>query len=103
MAWNRKKVIEFCNTEIFPKVDHRAWSYVGGELQDVVKMVIKFRREHGYPEIMIAEVDDGFLTINGTAVGRIARKLRNQQRWINGADYWEGRILARQESSGYYD
>lgn len=101
MTWNRKKIIEFCNTEIFPKVNHRAWSYLNGELQDVVKMVIKFRRENGYPESMKAEVNDGFLNINGSPVGRIARKLNNAQRWIDGAEYWEGRILALQEN--YYD
>ena len=101
MTWNRKKIIEFCNTEIFPKVNHRAWSYLNGELHDVVKMVIKFRRENGYPEEMKAEVNDGFLFINSDPVGRIAAKMPKAYSYNECTNYWEGRILARQENNCY--
>lgn len=97
MAWNRKKVIDFCNEQIFPNV--KTWTGFHGELTEVVKMVLKFRRENGYPETMTAKVDDGALYINNKAVGRIAPKEQRAYAYNECAEYWEGRILARQEMS----
>ena len=92
--WNRKKIIEFCNSQIFPKVN--TWTGFHGELMDVVSMVSKFRRENNFPENMEALVSDGFLYINRKSVGRIApkapRSFDNER-----ACYWEGKILAMQE------
>ena len=96
---NRKQIIDFCNTEIFPQVDVRAWAGNKEELWYVVYVVEGFRRENGFPEEMTAMVDDGFLYLNGKPVERIARALnRPAYAWSEGAEYWEGRILARQES-----
>ena len=99
-TWNRKKIIDFCNAEIFPKIHYTQWIGIRGELMEVVKTVSDYRRKHNFPEEMIADVVDGFLYINGDAVGRIAMKKRinNPLRWSDGADYWENRILARQEA-----
>ena len=100
MKWNRKAVIDFCNECIFPFVRIDQWTYRNGELWAVVEMVHKFRRENGFPEEMTARVDDGFLFINDIPVGRIAPKTPRVA-YNPAAAYWEGRILARQES--YYD
>lgn len=100
MAWNRKKIIDFCNEQIFPNV--KTWKGFKGEMMEVVQLVSKFRRENNFPENMKAKVNDGFLYINDLAVGRIAPKAPRAA-WSAGADYWEGRILARQEANGYYD
>ena len=98
MAWNRKKIIDFCNKEIFPQVHRSAWTHIGNELMDVVKMVSDFRHTNGYPSDMSARVDDGFLFINSIPVGRIARKLNHQVHVTDKGAYYEGRILARQEA-----
>lgn len=100
MAWNRKKIIDFCNEQIFPNV--KIWTGFKGEMMEVVQLVSKFRREHGFPENMTATVNDGFLYINNLPVGRIAPKAPKAS-WNAEAQYWEGCILARQETSGYYD
>ena len=98
MKWNRKEVIIFCNEQIFPNVKY--WAGFKGELFDVVMLVHKFRRENGFPEEMKARVADGFLFINEKPVGRIAPKTPRVA-YNPAAAYWEGRILARQES--HYD
>lgn len=98
MAWNRKKIIDFCVADVFTQVDSIAWYGTKNELMEVVQMVAEFRRKNNYPETMTAKVDDGFLYINNKPVGRIARKLNNPSWMTEGADYWEGRILARQET-----
>ena len=46
---------------------------------------------------MTAKVDDGALYINNKAVGRIAPKEPRAYAYNECAEYWEGRILARQE------
>lgn len=87
MAWNRKKIITFCNEQIFPYV--KTWTGCKGELFDVVKTVEKFRRENGYPKEMTAKVVDGFLYINGLKAGRIAPKTPKIP-WSIEQEYWEG-------------
>lgn len=64
---------------------------------EIAKVVSEWRRNHGYPKEMTATVVDGFLFINGIAAGRIAPKPLNPA-FSEGAYYWEGRILERQES-----
>ena len=88
----RKEIINYCRKNIFPFVDWRAWDK--GGLMETVKMVCRFRREHGYPKEMHAVVND-------VSVGRIARKM-NRPFWDDERSYHtEGMILARQEN--YYD
>lgn len=100
MKWNRKEIINFCNESIFPFVRIDQWTYRGGELWEVVKMVHKFRRENSFPAEMTARVVDGFLFINEKPVGRIAPKMARPT-YCPAEEYWENRILTRQES--YYD
>ena len=95
----RKEIINYCRENIFPFVDWSVWDK--GGLMETVKMVCRFRREHGYPKEMHAVVDDGFLIINDVSVGRIARKMNRPFGNDERSYQIEGRILARQEN--YYD
>lgn len=95
---SRKDTIKYCNENIFPQIDIRA-HLNKQEMLWIVGLVEKFRRSHGYPKLenMIARVDDGFLFINEIPLERIAVKLNRPEKYSEMADYWEGRILARQE------
>ncbi len=96
MAWNRKKIIDFCIEQIFPNV--KTWTGFKGEMMEIVKMVSDFRRKNNFPENMTAKVNDGFLYINNISVGRIAPKMPRAYAYSARADYWEGRVLAQQEA-----
>lgn len=91
----RKEIINYCRENIFPFVDWSAWDK--GGLMETVKMVCRFRREHGYPKTMEAIVDDGFLIINNIPVGRIARKMFTVPNFSERSYYTEGMILARND------
>ena len=98
--WNRKKVVEFLEKEVFPQVEFNQWLNVPGELADIIKMVREYRMTSNYPKEMNADVKNGFLFINGDPVGRIALR-KGAGRSANYSDkayYYEGRILARQEA-----
>lgn len=88
---NRKMIVDFCNREIFPQVR----TFQKGDLLETVKLVTDWRRKNGWPKEMTAKVDDGFLFINGSKVGRIAPK-EPKAAFSAAAYYWEGRILERQ-------
>ena len=99
-AWNRKRIIEFCNTEIFPQVDFEQWSHYNGELMEVVKMVSDFRLKNEEirknPHTMIAKVNNGFLYINNLPVGRIAM-MKQKVMYNEKANYYESLILSKNE------
>ena len=90
----RKQIIEFCNKEVFPEVQHPMAQFM--DMIEVIGMVTNWRRANGYPKTMHATVEDGFLWINENQVGRIAPKAPKLP-YSETAAYWEGRILARQE------
>ena len=92
---NRKQIIEFCNQNIFNQVNNQVSQFMN--CAEVVKMVSKWRIGKLVSVQMVAKVDDGFLFINGDPVGRIAPKMPRVS-YSASADYWEGRILARQEA-----
>ena len=92
---NRKQIIEFCNQNIFNQVNIQVSQFMN--CAEVVKMVSKWRIGKLANMEMIAKVDDGFLFINGDPVGRIAPKMPRVS-YSASAEYWEGRILARQEA-----
>ena len=89
---NRKQIIQFCNENIFPQVNVRVAHYM--DCIEVVKMVSRWRIGKLANIKMVAEVDDGFLIINGDAVGRIAPKMPRVT-YNADAEHYENRILAR--------
>ena len=94
-SMNRKQIIEFCNQNIFNQVNNQVSQFMN--CAEVVKMVSKWRIGKLASVQMVAKVDDGFLFINGDPVGRIAPKMPRAS-YSASAEYWEGRILARQEA-----
>lgn len=98
MLYNRRKVIDFVRSEIFPKVDISQ----DMDCKEVIKTVIEWRRNAiktgliSGREEMTAEVNDGFLSICGHKVGRIASKMPSAN-FDEMSYYVEGRILARTE------
>lgn len=91
---NRKDIINFCCDQIFPQVKGEPMFYL--DCKETIKLVTNWRRKNNYPQTMKAIVNDGFLFINNIPVGRIAPKTPTI--FDEGAYYWEGRILARQEN-----
>lgn len=98
MLYDRRKVIDFVRSEIFPKVDISQ----DMDCKEVIKTVIEWRRNAiktgliSGREEMTAEVNDGFLSILGHKVGRIASKMPSAN-FDEMSYYVEGRILARTE------
>lgn len=92
---NRKAIIEFCNSHIFPQVDISAGMTVE-DMRDTVKMVSRWRIGKPADIVMNPVVDDGFLIINGDPIGRIAPKMP-QPAFSEEAYYWEGKCLAMSE------
>lgn len=92
---NRRDVIDFCNNEVFTKVSNPESFYMN--CKEVIKTVIAWRRENGWPSTMTARVENNFLYINDKPVGRIAPAIA-KTKYSESANYWEGRILARQEA-----
>ena len=98
MTYNRRKVIDFVRSEIFPKVDIRQ----DMDCKEVIKTVIEWRRNAiktgliTIREEMTATVDDGFLFILGHPVGRIASKMPTAN-FDEMSYHVEGMILARTE------
>ena len=90
---DRKELIFFYYTEIFPQVDVSVGQYLN--IGDVIKMIGRWRIGKKKNIWMTAKVDDGFLYINNDPVGRIAPKLPKVA-YSDEAAYWEGRILSRQ-------
>ena len=92
----RKEMIDFVNQKICPQVNTLDFSF---SPLDVLKMVERWRvKNHvNVNAEMVPDVQDGFLFINDIPVGRIASRLPRVT-VSDGAMYWEGRILARQEA-----
>lgn len=91
---NRKELIDFCNNEVFTKVNFPEAFYMN--CKEVLKMVQAWRCENSFPAVMIPTVTNNYLYINDKPVGRIA-PAPAKARFSERADYYEGRILARQE------
>lgn len=90
---NRKQMIDFVNNKICPQVGlDFTFSPV-----ECLKMIEQWRIGKPANMEMVPDVMDGFLFINSMPVGRIARKTPKVT-VSEGALYWEGRILARQEA-----
>lgn len=90
---NRKDLIDFVNKKIGPQIG-LDFSY---SPKETVKMIEKWRHGKKFPNGMVADVMNGFLFINDIPVGRIASRPARVT-VSDGAMYWEGRILARQEA-----
>ena len=91
---DRKELIDFCNNEVFTKVSFP--ESLDMKCKEVLKLVQKWRRENSFPTVMIPTVSNNYLYINEKPVGRIA-PAPAKARFSERADYYEGRILARQE------
>ena len=97
---NRKEKIQFVNKNVLPQID---WRYTDKDTPwKAVRLIERYRVGKPANIEMVARVDDGFLFINDEPLGRIAMKAPKLN-LSNESLYWEGRILARQESMGYYD
>lgn len=91
---DRKALIDFCNNEVFTKVNFPEAFYMN--CKEVIKMVQAWRRENSFPAVMIPTVSNNYLYINNKPVGRIA-PAKSRPCFDEMAYYYEGRILARQE------
>ena len=69
------------------------------DMIDTVKIIAAWRIGKPAGIEMHAEVNDGFLYMNGAPVARICAKMPKMP-YDPAAAYWENRILARQEG-GY--
>jgi hypothetical protein len=97
---NRKEMIQFVNENVLPQID---WRYTDKDTPwKTIRLIERYRIGKPMNIKMVARVDDGFLFINDEPLGRIAMKAPKLN-LSNESLYWEGRILARQESMGYYD
>ncbi len=97
---NRKEMIQYVNENVLPQID---WRYTDKDtLWKAIRLIERYRIGKPINMEMVAKVDDGFLFINDEPLGRIAAKAPKLN-LSNESLYWEGRILARQESMGYYD
>lgn len=97
---NRKEMIRFVNENVLPQID---WRYTDKDTPwKAIRLIERYRIGKPMNIEMVARVDDGFLFINDEPLGRIAMKVPKLN-LSNESLYWEGRILARQESMGYYD
>lgn len=93
---NRKEMIDFVNSKICPQVNTLDFTFSPAE---VVKTVERWRVQNHVKinAAMVPDVLDGFLFINDKPVGRIASRLPRVT-VSDGAIFWEGRILSRQEA-----
>jgi hypothetical protein len=97
---NRKEMIQFVNENVLPQID---WRYTNKDTPwKTIRLIERYRIGKPMNIEMVARVDDGFLFINDEPLGRIAMKAPKLN-LSNESLYWEGKILARQESMGYYD
>lgn len=97
-GWNRKRTIEFLNKEVLPQLKPGE-NFEHADIPNMISMVEKFRRENNATELH-PKVENGFLSINGIKVGRIAStapKGNYGGGYSPGTARAEGRILARQE------
>lgn len=98
-GWNRKRTIEFLNKEVLPQLKPGE-NFEHSDIPNMISMVEKFRRDNNATELH-PKVENGFLSINGIKVGRIASaapKGNYGGGYSPGMARAEGRILARQES-----
>lgn len=98
--WDRRKVVAFINEEILPQVSFDQWLHVPGEVRDIIHLVERYRKDHGYPQELKAVVKNGLLFLNGDPVERIAlmEGFGRRNTYTDAAYHYEGRILARGES-----
>ena len=91
---NRKELIAFANANVFPQVENNMLDIDG--MKEAIRLISKWRIGKPVNIKMDATVDDGYLLLNGDPVGRIAPKAPKVG-YSAEAEYWERRILARQE------
>jgi hypothetical protein len=92
---NRQEIVTFCNREIFSQIPITVEIGVSG-MVETIKAVSRWRIGKKIDAPMTAKVDDGVLYINGEFVTRICGKYE-RVRLTEKGEYYEGRILARQE------
>lgn len=97
---NRKEKIQYVNENVLPQIDWRCTDK--DTPRKAIRLIERYRIGKPMNIEMVAKVNDGFLFMNGEPLGRIAAKVPKLN-LSNESLYWEGRILARQESMGYYD
>lgn len=71
-------------------------------LRECYSLILRYCVEtgtHATPRKNSYTMENGCLFINGEAVGRVAPLIHKPVYASPAADYWEGRILARQEAS----
>lgn len=95
---NRIQMIDFINEKILPQCkDNDHWfSYGRQMMNDIIRLISKWRHGKSINIEMIPEVVDGNLYINGDFLGRIEPKAARPV-FDETAYYLEGKILARQE------
>lgn len=92
---NRKELIAFANTNVFPQVENNVLDIDG--MKEAIRLISKWRIGKPINIKTNAKVNDGFLFMNGEPLGRIAAKAPTPV--FNEYEYYmEGRILARQEN-----
>ena len=87
---NRQQIKEIIAKEIFPQISIHAQGVM--DWREIMKIIIDWRRQNGFPAVMVATVDDGFLSLNGYPVERIAGKLPKMQ-ISKLAAYYEGKCI----------
>ena len=97
---DRVQMIDFINNEILPQCkDNGHWlSYGRQMMNDIIKLISKWRIGKSINIKMHPVVIDGALFINGDFLGRIEPKAPRPA-FDERAYYIEGKILARQERS----
>lgn len=91
---NRKDLFNYILADVLPQINEEVrWT---ADIVEIAKKISKWRIGKPVDVKMNAVVEDGALYINGDVIGRIAAKMPRVA-YDEGAAYWEGRILARQE------
>lgn len=94
---DKKQRLMFVAEQIMPQVGNYALDPMTFSVREVEKLVARWRIGKPVDVVMVPRVENGFLFINGEPVGRIAPKWTHYtERAAERADFWEGRILARQ-------
>lgn len=105
---NRQRTVAYCNDEIRPLLPIRDQYHF--DAVKAARLIERWRVGKPSNVYMHPTVKNGVLSINGEEIGRIADPVQilgpvqfgQPERWTDrnsgAADFWEGRILARQES-----
>ncbi len=94
---SRKDIIAFIQNDICPQISLDkvgAVAFFSFDFKAIIRLIERWRRHHNFPQHLTAQVDNGFLFINGSPAGRITAA---PQTVYPENDYYEGRILAMHE------